>query len=147
VEALRSARRHLWLIGGSRAQRDGIEWTLAVAARRAGQKDLAVALARHNCPGYALPKVVGGGCWYFGRNRESSVAVACNLQADNGNALAAATVALVPLAFERPLCPLDGLFAVYPADRRPLAKVPATIDFLAESLGSAPVEGSDTGVP
>jgi tetratricopeptide (TPR) repeat protein len=45
VEALLPARRHLWLIGGSHAQRDVIEWTLAEAARRAGQKDLAVALA------------------------------------------------------------------------------------------------------
>jgi hypothetical protein len=33
------------MMGGSRAQRDVIEWTLAEAAGRAGLRDVAVALA------------------------------------------------------------------------------------------------------
>lgn len=45
VDSLLPARRHLWQIGGSHAQRDVIEWTLTEAARRAGLKDVALALA------------------------------------------------------------------------------------------------------
>jgi hypothetical protein len=39
------ARFNLWKMGGSHAQRDVIEWTLAVAAVRAGQHDIALSLA------------------------------------------------------------------------------------------------------
>jgi tetratricopeptide (TPR) repeat protein len=45
VERLLSMRFDLWRIGGSHAQRDVVNWTLAEAAIRAGQRDVAVALA------------------------------------------------------------------------------------------------------
>ncbi len=44
-EHLLAARRDLWRIGGSHAQRDLIDWTLAEAAIRAGRKSTALALA------------------------------------------------------------------------------------------------------
>ncbi|MBS0243170.1 MAG: tetratricopeptide repeat protein [Proteobacteria bacterium] len=45
VDKLLGARRHLWRIGGSHAQRDLVDWTLTEAARRAGIRDVALALA------------------------------------------------------------------------------------------------------
>jgi tetratricopeptide (TPR) repeat protein len=45
VDQLLPARFNLWKMGGSHAQRDVIEWTLAVAAVRAGQHDIALSLA------------------------------------------------------------------------------------------------------
>jgi tetratricopeptide (TPR) repeat protein len=45
VELLLPVRFGLWQIGGSHAQRDVVNWTLAEAAIRAGQRDVALALA------------------------------------------------------------------------------------------------------
>jgi tetratricopeptide (TPR) repeat protein len=45
VELLLSLRVDLWQIGGSWAQRDVVNWTLAEAAVRAGWRDVALALA------------------------------------------------------------------------------------------------------
>jgi hypothetical protein len=45
VEHLLPARFDLWKMGGSRAQRDIVDWTLAEAAVRAGQRDVALSLA------------------------------------------------------------------------------------------------------
>ncbi len=45
VEKLLPARFDLWQIGGSHAQRDVVDWTLTEAALRAGQRDVALALA------------------------------------------------------------------------------------------------------
>jgi tetratricopeptide (TPR) repeat protein len=45
VERLLPARADLWRMGGSYAQRDLIDWTLAEAAMRAGQRDVALSLA------------------------------------------------------------------------------------------------------
>jgi len=45
VELLLQVRFDLWQIGGSRAQRDVVNWTLTEAAVRAGRRDVAVALA------------------------------------------------------------------------------------------------------
>jgi hypothetical protein len=45
VESLLAARRDLVVMGGSHAQRDLVEWTLTEAAIRAGNRDVAVALA------------------------------------------------------------------------------------------------------
>ena len=45
VERLLPARFDLWKMGGSNAQRDVIDWTLAEAAGRAGLRDVAVSLA------------------------------------------------------------------------------------------------------
>ena len=45
IEHLLPARFDLWKMGGSNAQRDVIDWTLAEAAVRAGQRDIALSLA------------------------------------------------------------------------------------------------------
>jgi tetratricopeptide (TPR) repeat protein len=45
IEHLLPARFDLWKMGGSKAQRDVIDWTLLEAAVRAGQCDVAVSLA------------------------------------------------------------------------------------------------------
>ena len=45
AEMLLAARPHLWRLGGSHAQRDVIDWTLAEAAIRAGARDIAIGLA------------------------------------------------------------------------------------------------------
>ncbi len=45
VEHLLGARYDLWRMGGSKAQRDVIDWTLADSAIRAGLRDCAVSLA------------------------------------------------------------------------------------------------------
>jgi tetratricopeptide (TPR) repeat protein len=45
VELLLQVRADLWQIGGSHAQRDVVNWTLAEAAIRAGQRDVALSLA------------------------------------------------------------------------------------------------------
>ena len=45
VDHLLPARFDLWKMGGSHAQRDVIDWTLAEAAARAGLRDVALALA------------------------------------------------------------------------------------------------------
>ena len=45
VELLLPVRVDLWQIGGSHAQRDVVDWTLAEAAVRAGQRDVALSLA------------------------------------------------------------------------------------------------------
>ncbi len=45
VELLLSARFDLWRMGGSKAQRDLVDWTLTEAALRAGMRDVALAMA------------------------------------------------------------------------------------------------------
>ena len=45
VESLWPVRVDLWQIGGSHAQRDVVDWTLAEAGVRAGHRDIALALA------------------------------------------------------------------------------------------------------
>jgi hypothetical protein len=45
VELLLPVRFDLWQIGGSRAQRDVVDWTLTEAAIRAGQRHIALSLA------------------------------------------------------------------------------------------------------
>jgi tetratricopeptide (TPR) repeat protein len=45
IDHLLPARFDLWKMGGSHAQRDVIDWTLAEAAVRAGQRDIALSLA------------------------------------------------------------------------------------------------------
>lgn len=45
VEGLLGAEADLWRMGGSIAQRDLVAWTLAEAAARAGQRDVALSLA------------------------------------------------------------------------------------------------------
>jgi tetratricopeptide (TPR) repeat protein len=51
IDLLLKTRVDLWQIGGSYAQRDVIDWTLTEAALRAGQKDVALALAHERLGG------------------------------------------------------------------------------------------------
>lgn len=115
-------------------------------------------LRDHNCLGYTLSEALGSDRWSFGADGEVTVPVSGNLRANNGDALVAAAVAgqgliyqptflvssevragrLVSLALDHPAVELPGVFALYPADRRPPAKVRAFIDFLAQRFGSAP---------
>ena len=115
-------------------------------------------LARHDCLGYTLSRTIGADTWLFGGERNISVAVRGSLKANNGDALTAAAVAgegivyqptflvareiaaglLVPIELDQPPIVLDGIFAIYPADRRPPAKVRAFIDFLVKRFGPVP---------
>ncbi|NVO16205.1 MAG: LysR family transcriptional regulator [Rhodoplanes sp.] len=115
-------------------------------------------LGRHNCLDYTLAQSVGAGRWPFGRDGRHSVEVSGNLKANNGDALVVAAVAgqgivympnflvgreiraglLVPLTLDEEPVPMAGVFAAYPADRRPPAKVRAMIDLLAELFSPVP---------
>jgi DNA-binding transcriptional LysR family regulator len=110
-------------------------------------------LIHHNCLGYTLSKSHGTDQWSFGTNAEVSVPIAGNLRASNGEALVPAAVhgqglvygpsflvnaelcagRLVAIELDHPTYPLRGVFAVYPPDRHPPAKVRAMIDFLYRS--------------
>lgn len=109
-------------------------------------------LKAHSCLGYTLSRTAGAERWSFGRDGKTRALVNCALKANNGDVLVAAAVAgegivyqpdflvrheieagtLVPLDLDLAPTELGGIFAVYPADRRPPAKVRATIDFLVE---------------
>lgn len=115
-------------------------------------------LEHHNCLGYTLSQSVGADRWGFGVDGRTVVAVKGTLRANNGEALVIAAVAgqgivypptflvaaeigagrLVPLPLDHPPIELGGVYAAYPSDRRPPAKVRAAIDFLAERLGPIP---------
>ena len=115
-------------------------------------------LENHVCLGYTLSRAVGADRWSFGRDGKAVIAIRGNLKANNGDALVAAAIAgpgiiyqptflvareinagtLVPLKLDHEPYELDGIYAAYPADRRPPAKVRVTIDLLAEKLGSVP---------
>lgn len=115
-------------------------------------------LADHNCLGYTLSRGVGEGRWSFDRDGGTVIAVRGNLKANNGEALMTAAIAglgltyqpnflvsreiaagrLVPLTLDREMLELGGIFAAYPADRRPPAKVRAFIDFLAARFAPVP---------
>jgi DNA-binding transcriptional LysR family regulator len=118
-------------------------------------------LKDHNCLGYTLSRTIGAGRWPFGAADHGvsvSVTVTGSLNANNGDALTAAAIAglgilytptflaareiaaglLVPLQLERTPIALDGIFAVYPANRRPPAKVRAFIDALVNSFSPVP---------
>jgi len=115
-------------------------------------------LGRHNCLGYTLSRALGVDSWLFGRERKVRVPVRGDLRANNGDVLVAAAVAgqgivyaptflvareivaglLVPIKLDHATIALDGIFAVYPSDRRPPAKIRAFIDFLVQRFGPAP---------
>jgi DNA-binding transcriptional LysR family regulator len=115
-------------------------------------------LIDHNCLGYTLSSTIGAEHWQFGRETKTSVTVSGNLKANNGDALVAAAIAgqgivyqptflvareiaaglLVPITLDHPPVALDGIFAAYPSDRRPPAKIRAFIDFLVDRFGPQP---------
>lgn len=115
-------------------------------------------LTQHNCLGYTLSSWAGGKEWAFGRDGSVRVAINGDLSANNGDALLAAAVAgqgliyqpsfivadalqrgeLVALQLDHPTYALSGIYAVYPPDRRPPAKVRMMIDYLAEAFVQNP---------
>jgi DNA-binding transcriptional LysR family regulator len=115
-------------------------------------------LADHNCLGYTLSRALGPDRWPFGKDGKVIVPIKGNLRASNGDALMAAALAgqgliyqptfmvndelragrLVALELDHPTIEMPGIFAVYPADRHPPAKVRAFIDFLVSRLGPVP---------
>ncbi len=115
-------------------------------------------LSRHNCLGYTLSRGVGPDEWAFGADGKVKVAVRGNLRVNNGDALVAASIAgqgliyqptflvsgalqtgqLIALTLDHPPLDLPGVFAVYPANRHPPAKVRAFVDFLAQRFGPSP---------
>lgn len=115
-------------------------------------------LAQHNCLGYSLSSRVGAKRWAFGHAGDISVAISGDLVANNGTALLAAAIggqgviyqpqfivahalrsgALVALELDHPCVTLGGIYAVYPPDRRPPAKVRAMIDFLVQAFAGEP---------
>lgn len=114
-------------------------------------------LKQHNCLRYTLSRATTASRWVFGDGRVS-VPVHGTLQASNGDTLVAAAVAglgivyqptfiladalragdLVPLALDHAPIQLGGIFAVYPAERAPPAKIRAVIDYFAMAFAPEP---------
>ena len=115
-------------------------------------------LKDHNCLGYTLSRALGSDRWSFGIDGAVTMPVSGNLRVNNGDALVAAAIAgqgliyqptflvngeiragrLVSVTLDHPAIEVAGVFALYPADRRPPAKVRTFIDFLAQRFGSVP---------
>jgi DNA-binding transcriptional LysR family regulator len=115
-------------------------------------------LAEHNCLGYTLSQSHPIDRWMFGAKADISVRVSGNLRANNGDALRAAAIAgqglihqptfivaddlragrLVALTLDQPTVELAGIYAVFPPDRHPPAKVRAFIDFIATRFTPEP---------
>jgi DNA-binding transcriptional LysR family regulator len=115
-------------------------------------------LADHNCLTYTLLRALGPDHWPFGTDGKVIVPIKGNLRANNGDVLVAAALAgqglvyqptffvnaelragrLVSLELDHPTLQLAGIFAVYPADRRPPAKLRAFIDFLVSRFAPVP---------
>ena len=122
-------------------------------------------LAGHNCLGYTLSRLAGADHWAFGKRGDVSVNVAGNLRANNGDALLAAAVAgqgviyqptfvaadelragtLVAIPLDHPTFEFGGIYAVYPPDRHPAAKLRAFIDFIAARFAPEPPWDRDLG--
>ena len=121
---------------------------------KAGTPRRVADLAGHACLSYTLSRQMGAESWAFGAAGEVTVPVSGPVRANNGDVLVAAAVRglgivyqpdflveaeiaagrLVALALDHPAPPVGGIHALWPADRRPPAKVRAVADFLAEAL-------------
>ena len=115
-------------------------------------------LGAHNCLSYTLASSNAPDEWSFGPGGAVKVPLAGNLRANNGDALVAAAVAgqgiisqptfilcddlragrLVALDLDHPPTELDGVFAVWPGDRRPPARLRAFLDWAADRFGPVP---------
>lgn len=115
-------------------------------------------LTRHNCLHYTLSHALAGRTWTFGADHGARVTVQGNLQANNGDALLVAARAgqglvyepsfilgddlragaLVPLTLDHPPVELDGVYVVYPSNRRPPARLRAFVDWIAERCAGVP---------
>lgn len=111
-------------------------------------------LTQHNCLGYTLSSWAGGREWVFGADGQIRVPINGDLAANNGEALLAAAIAgqgliyqplfivadalesgaLIALELDQPTHDVGGVYAVYPPDRRPPAKVRAMLDYLIEAF-------------
>jgi len=114
-------------------------------------------LAQHNCLCYTLSSSSTPGEWRFGQDGSITQAVQGNLRANSGEALLAAALggqgliyhpsfildesvasgALLALTLDHPSHELGGIYAVWPSNRQPPAKVRVMVDFLVEHLGAA----------
>lgn len=124
-------------------------------------------LSSHNCLGYTLSSSLGPQQWAFGIDGRITVPIRGNLRASNGDALVAAALAgqgliyeptflvgddiragrLIALVLDHPPIELPGVFAVYPSNRRPPAKVRAFVDSLVKRCGSGPPWDRDLDLP
>ena len=115
-------------------------------------------LTSHNCLAYTLAQTPSPDQWMFGKDGQTAVAVRGNLRASNGDALVAAAVLgqgliyqpsflvrrdmeagrLTPIKLEVSMLELPGIFAVYPANQKPPAKIRAVVDFLVERFRGTP---------
>ncbi|MCB1501549.1 MAG: LysR family transcriptional regulator [Bauldia sp.] len=122
-------------------------------------------LAAHNCLGYTLPTPASAERWTFGKEGDIEVAVSGTLRANNGDALRAAVVAgiglayqptflfsddirdgrVVPLMLDQPLFQFFSAYAVYAPTRYVPVKVRRFIDFLVERWAGVPPW--DVGLP
>jgi DNA-binding transcriptional LysR family regulator len=111
-----------------------------------------------NCLCFTLSNETQPVRWVFGQTIVVSVQVSGNLRASNGDALRLAALAgqgviyqptflvaedlragrLVALTLDEPVQEPLGVFAVYPLDRHPPAKVSACVEFFARRFGSDP---------
>jgi len=115
-------------------------------------------LRRHSCLGYMLSAATSADRWLFGKDGKMSVPISGRFRADNGDALRLAALEGLGLIYQptflladdlrdgrlravtldKPPVTFDGVFAVYPAERHPPAKVRACIDFLVEAFRGEP---------
>lgn len=115
-------------------------------------------LVNHNCLSYSLSEATGAREWIFGIRNQLRVPVRGNFIANHGDALVTAAVngqgilygpdfliadevasgKLELLVLDEPAYDMAGIFAVYPPDRRPPAKVRAMVEFLAASFAGVP---------
>lgn len=115
-------------------------------------------LLDHNCLSYSLSDATGAREWIFGTRNQLRVPIRGNFIANNGDALVAAALngqgilygpdfliadhvaagQLELLPLDQPAYDMAGIFAVYPPDRRPPAKVRAMVDFLADAFAGVP---------
>ena len=121
---------------------------------RRGTPRLAQDLSQHNCLAYSVPSIFGNKQWSLGKNGSLRVPIRGDLLTNNGDVLLAAALGgqgiiyqplfivgdalntgrLVELELDHPTCPLGGIHALYPPDRRPPAKVREMIDYLLDAL-------------
>lgn len=124
-------------------------------------------LAAHNCLGYTLSQRTPVDRWVFGARADVGVQISGNLRANNGDALRAAALAgqgiihqptfivaddlragrLVALTLDQPTIELGGIYAVFPPNRHPPAKVRAFIDFIASHFAPEPPWDRDVASP
>lgn len=133
----------------------------AYLARR-GTPRLAHELSTHNCLAYSVPSIFGNKHWSLGEDGSLRVPIRGDLLTNNGDVLLAAALGgqgviyqprfivgdalqagrLVALELDHPTCPLGGIHALYPTDRRPPAKVREMIDYLCDALRGPAIAGA-----